>query len=193
MSWVLARMGLTGQIAKATAVSLMILTSAAAAGLFWWLGTTNQPLITPRTTRLRLQFNIGNEQPEPVEKENIWHWYTVPIALDGADKSGRVIARLGRPWLIYIEFDKPIAPKYFRITGGGAKLPPHEVKDFTSRHAIIAFVDDLSGLGSSLSTSSIRSRGSSLERGRLPQASRDARETKWLSNEPLQRTGFAGR
>jgi hypothetical protein len=148
LAWLLGQIGLSGDIRRANAASMAFLSLLLGAAFVWWLGigAVETMTIAPRTTGLRLQFNAGNAHPDLIDRENVWRWYALPFGIEGADKEGKVIARIGRPWVIYVQFDKPTTVKGFKIDAGGATLPPYEVKDYGPRHAILAFADDLAGL-----------------------------------------------
>jgi hypothetical protein len=148
VAWLLRQIGFSGEVRRASAASMTVLFLLGGLASVWWLGiwTVGTPTIGPRTTSLRLQFNAGNNLPDQIDQQNIWRWYALPIGLDAADKSGKTVARVGRPWVIYVQFDKPTTVRGFKIDAGGAKLPPHEVKDYSPRHAVLVFADDLAGL-----------------------------------------------
>lgn len=100
-------------------------------------GPTREP------TFLRLQFNVGNVLPTAIEQGNIWRWYALAHAI--IENPGGPAERIHKVWTLYLLFDKPVAIRQFRIDASGAILPRHEVKDWSQRHAIIAFDGDLGG------------------------------------------------
>jgi hypothetical protein len=80
-----------------------------------------------------------------LEEPNIWRWYALYNATIGIAPDGKETL-LRKTWNVFITFDKPVPVKQIRVDAGGAALPTYEVKDFSTRPAVLAFSGDLAGV-----------------------------------------------
>ena len=101
-----------------------------------------QPAQVP--TGIRLQFNGEHTMPYALDQENIFRWYALFTGVIHADSPERKVERL--TWTLFLTFDKPVAVQQVRLDSERGKLPEYEVKDFTSRGAVIVLSGDLVGL-----------------------------------------------
>ncbi len=86
-----------------------------------------------KNTLLILSFHGDQRHPEPVKKENIFRWYSFQyISKNIEDESV-----IGKSWLITIVFDVPVIPCRLKVVCSSKDFPVYEVKDFSTRHAII--------------------------------------------------------
>lgn len=94
-------------------------------------------------TYLKIQFNNGKAMPLLISEANIWNWYTVAqiLEMEDANKNKTVI----KTWIIYLVFDQAVIMKQLKIDFGGATVPYHEVKNLTTRSAIIAVNENIEG------------------------------------------------
>ncbi len=98
--------------------------------------------ITHEPTKLQLQFNDLGQPPQSIAKVNVWRFNSVDFKIqkDVIDPQGlTVMSEAQYTLLLFLVFDKPIAVKDLRVSGHGAFLPMHEIKDLTSRSAFIVF------------------------------------------------------
>jgi hypothetical protein len=96
-------------------------------------------------TSLRLQYNAGSYVPLMLSEENIYRWYSfVQIAKFLKPRGKEVTETMSTT--LFIVFNTPVAIKQIRIDGGGAKLPLHEVKDYSERHAVLSFLGELQSI-----------------------------------------------
>jgi hypothetical protein len=99
-------------------------------------------------TELQLQFNGLGQAPRSITKRNVFHFDSVDLVIrkDVVNPQGqRVMSEAEHKLFLFLVFDKPIAAKDFRIDGNGAVLPMHEIKDQTSRSALIVFDGPVAG------------------------------------------------
>jgi hypothetical protein len=96
-------------------------------------------------TYIRLQFHHGAQEPDRIDSKNIFRCYST-AALTGVqpNQQGSPMARVVARWLFLI-FDRPVRISRLRLDPSGAQLPIHEVKSFSSRHAVVWILGDLAG------------------------------------------------
>ncbi len=109
----------------------------------------NKSILEAIPTNLRLQFHPNSINPINLYSENIANWYalchifTVVEPASKTFKQGREL--VNKQWSIFLVFDKPVAIKQITVDGNGAKLPITEIKNSSSRHAVITVSDDIGG------------------------------------------------
>jgi hypothetical protein len=96
-------------------------------------------------TSLKLQFGAPNTLVCALSLQNIWKWYAQRNFFSYVDKKTKETIEM-YSWSIFITFDKPIAFRQIQIDGRGSPLPRHEVKDSSSRYAVVGFDADLVGV-----------------------------------------------
>jgi len=96
-------------------------------------------------TDLSLQFSAPNTMPVAVTQNNVWRWYALRNIFVGTDAKTKKTTE-AYSWTIFISFDNPITFKQIHIDGGGSILPRYEVKDSSTRTAVIAFTGDIVGI-----------------------------------------------
>jgi len=80
--------------------------------------------------------------PTQIVNINVWRWYylrTVSLI----PKEGEAPQMKAVSTLFFLSFDKPVKVSTLEVNSPDFKLPTHEVKEFNSRFAIIAFLDAL--------------------------------------------------
>jgi hypothetical protein len=95
-------------------------------------------------TSLRLQFNAANTDAIGIDLKNIWRWYTFRNIAQGTDENKEPFRKTLNT-IIFITFDKPVRFKQIIVDSFGASLPTYEVKDSSSRHALVVFDGELIG------------------------------------------------
>ncbi len=96
-------------------------------------------------TYLRLQFSAGYGVPICLRMGNIWRWNAYDIVAHELNPERQVVIKKVGAFL-FVVFDQPVNAKQIRIDpADGATLPIHEVKDYTTRHAVVSFSGDMSG------------------------------------------------
>lgn len=106
--------------------------------------------ITSSPTSIKLQFNDKNALPVEISKENIFSWYSFYniVGMQEIRTDGKIDEEFLREktWTIFLLFENPINIDQILINGHGGKMPRYEVKQSSSKHAIIYFYGDLVGL-----------------------------------------------
>jgi hypothetical protein len=87
--------------------------------------------------RLTLHFYGDARTPYEMKAANIWRWYYLQELWEFTDQGGSGM-QPGNGTL-FICFDQPVRIGMLRVLAD-KPLPPHEVKDFDNRFAIIAFL-----------------------------------------------------
>ena len=132
---------------KNVSTGTFVITILSAFVLAWWLIVSLKSESDYQTihtaTSVRLQFDQPGTLPVALSKENIYYVAPVSHLIRESNQNGKT---LEKDWIIFLVFKKPISIQQFKIDAGGAKLPPHEVKNYSSRHAIISFMGDMAGL-----------------------------------------------
>jgi hypothetical protein len=106
---------------------------------------TNAPRSIP--TSLRLQFNPNSLIPTCLDIHNIANWYSMRHSFIVNElptkKSQQGRQQEFRCWTIHIVFDRPITLRQVVVDTHGVQLPLLEVKDRSTRHAIILISGDI--------------------------------------------------
>jgi len=89
----------------------------------------------------RLHIYPDYRVPDCLELKNIFRWFFLSYYLKGVNPKGKK-TEIGFPTL-YISFDPEVKVTNLKVSSPDMKLPPHEVKDFNQKYAIIAFFEKL--------------------------------------------------
>jgi hypothetical protein len=102
--------------------------------------------VTGIPTNLRLRFAGPNTTPTSVGQNNIWRWYALSTTFMGLDAKTKELKPMGIGWSIFLVFDKSITFSQISVDAGGSEMPPYEVKDSSSRSAVVIFRGDLTNV-----------------------------------------------
>jgi hypothetical protein len=93
-----------------------------------------------RATRAALELRTsGTALPATLlSQTNVWRWYLLTIIGNFKDRANVPIQQT-----LFISFDRPMGVNTAEITSPDINLPLHEVKEFTAKYAIIAFVEPI--------------------------------------------------
>jgi hypothetical protein len=127
------------------------------AGLLWIFGRRHKPAVvaTPMLSityvqsSVQIQCHADGRWPTAIKVENIAGWYALrnTMTLFSIDqKTGTTTQQPVHSWSLFINFDVPTQYGQLVVDGGGAQLPPYEIKTSTQRYAIIAFNGDIGGM-----------------------------------------------
>lgn len=95
-----------------------------------------------RTAECSMRVFGDDRIPEEIVRDNIWRWYWLRQTLHGVDAAGALVYQ-GVSVTVFLSFDNPVAVGTLRVQSPDIRLPPHEVKEFNNRFAIIAFMADV--------------------------------------------------
>jgi hypothetical protein len=96
-------------------------------------------------TGITLEFVPGQTTHVASNLQNIWRWYTLAQVMREVTPDG-ILVREHVTMTVFLVFDRPIDVKQITVASeGGLSLPPHDLKDWGARHAVIVFLDDPSG------------------------------------------------
>lgn len=95
-----------------------------------------------KTATLRLHVFSDHRVPEALQAENVFRWYYLRQALvmlsnDGQEQVRHPITTL------FISFEPEVVVSTLKVRSPNLQLPPHEVKEFNHRFAIIVFGGEL--------------------------------------------------
>lgn len=103
-------------------------------------GARKKPLMpaTADRAKLRLHVYADHRVPDKLHAENIFRWYylrqaVVPINAAGEKASTHL-------WTtFFVSFEPEVRISSLKVRSPDVALPPHEVKEFNQRYAIIVF------------------------------------------------------
>jgi hypothetical protein len=106
-----------------------------------------QPIVKNLDTHLNLKFGAPGTLPVEEGMSNIARWYALAnvVVLVGQDGSRKEL----KFWNIFLAFEKPIDVRQVLIKSND-RLPPYEVKDFSTRSAVVAVTEDLANVSLSV-------------------------------------------
>jgi hypothetical protein len=102
------------------------------------IGTIREP--ADRAT-LRLHVYGDNRTPDRITAENIFRWYYLKSMLVVVSTNGE--QRVAALYTLFITFDPEVRITTLQVRSPDIQLPPHEVKEFNQRYAIITFSGDI--------------------------------------------------
>lgn len=100
-----------------------------------------RPTTLAERASLRLHLYTDMRTPDRLSASNIWRWFYLKDVIvahkpDGSKDREIITSKL------FISFDQPIAVGTLSIRSD-KPLPPHEVKEFNNRFAIIVFMEHM--------------------------------------------------
>ncbi len=123
-----------------TGIAVGCLLFGIAVGLYWGSGRGNDDPVDTAEVRLHI---FGDERtPERLSHQNIWRWYYLRNMFVSIDTQNNKQTKLTAVNL-FLAFEKPIAGATVSISSPDMVLPQHELKDLSSRSAVIAFSGEL--------------------------------------------------
>lgn len=88
---------------------------------------------------LRLHIFPDDRTPQRLTATNIFRWYWMRQVLVGIKEGTGEEVRRDIFCTLFVSFDTPVYVGTLEISSPDIRLPPHEVKEFNSRYAIIYF------------------------------------------------------
>lgn len=102
----------------------------------WWASDFTETFVV-------LQVIAGQPVPLQSKQVNSWSWYTLPIIADGFGTDGKPLARHHFMTILVWIFEKPTTYSQVEVIGKNMALPVYEVRERSTRHAIIIFEGNL--------------------------------------------------
>lgn len=96
--------------------------------------------IRNETSFINFLFHGDHRTPDPTSMNNVFRWYTLQRMAVVAGTNEQI----SKDWTIFLTFDLPINPRRLLVTSS-QPIPPYEVKDFSSRSAIIIIMGEING------------------------------------------------
>ena len=134
------------------------------AATLWWTGTVSvlrervsyyqdrigeQKQSDYTATGARIIFYGNDQLPKEDHVNNINTWYALfspRIVITIKNSGGKLLPEKAvspKTWTVFLLFEKPIKYRQLVVTFSGGVLPPYEVKQQSSRFAIISVSDDI--------------------------------------------------
>ncbi len=128
-------------------LGFLVLSVAALFAVAWYLTSKKRKDVIPvhqkgnefvKDAWIRFHLYGDERTPERLEIENVWRWYYLRLIAIGVDKKAGVKEQLLQT-VFFLTFDRPVKIGTLEISSPDFKLPRYEVKDFSSRSAIVVF------------------------------------------------------
>ena len=87
---------------------------------------------------LRLHIYPDYRTPERIFAEHVFRWYYLKNDIMGLDTTGQA-TKMGTLVTLFVTFEPEVKVSTLKVRSPDVRLPPHEVKDFNQKYAIIAF------------------------------------------------------
>ena len=91
---------------------------------------------------LNLHYYGDERVPERISYNNIWRWYSMRNMFIGIDGKGDE-KKIGVITNLVVSFDTPVKVGTLTVRSVDFQMPQHEVKEFNSRFALIAFTGEI--------------------------------------------------
>lgn len=108
-----------------------------------WIGRASQPKKIAERALLRLHVYADHRVADALASENIFRWYQLRQAIvvtspDGTEKTAFPST------ILFVTFEPEVRITTLKVQSPDITLPPHEVKEFNQRFAIVVFMGELS-------------------------------------------------
>jgi len=132
-------------VAALLAFSIVLLVGVAGWAKSRWLGPAiNLAAATPSATdtRLRLHYYGTKRIPQQITQTNIWRWFSLEAIGHVRNPDGTTSDR-SLHTMLSIVFDYPASFAQIVVSSPNMPLPLYQVRDHSSRHAIIQFEGEI--------------------------------------------------